>query len=332
MEKLGWNQHPFLVGGLEHFLFFHILGIIIPTSIPTSILFARFLKRQDGLVSKFVRPPAPRWLICLIQSFPNLIWIGPIPNIEQPTHGQHHIVDQTNKNKTHTCIRNYMHTIAYIQIQYTYVHCTYTHIYIDIFIFIYFYRIHIYSTHMYSIHTYSIHIYILYIYIHINTHRYIHYIALHYILHRIALGAAGLAWMPRTCRWGLTLPLLSRVGNLWFITTYVYLYTVAPICHSRWRWSWKPQLDGSPFRGWSGWYGLICGSGCQGNHHFGLPLLAKKGLSTVSTPSLAKWSQLTCAVSRNGRVFKGFPKLWTVEPTVVRACHHRRKLVAFNGM
>ena len=25
-----WLEHPLLVGGLEHFLFFHILGIMIP--------------------------------------------------------------------------------------------------------------------------------------------------------------------------------------------------------------------------------------------------------------------------------------------------------------
>ena len=26
-----WEHHRILVGGLEHFLFFHILGIILPT-------------------------------------------------------------------------------------------------------------------------------------------------------------------------------------------------------------------------------------------------------------------------------------------------------------
>jgi len=28
---LGLKNRPYLVGGLEHFLFFHILGIMIPT-------------------------------------------------------------------------------------------------------------------------------------------------------------------------------------------------------------------------------------------------------------------------------------------------------------
>jgi len=30
--KMNENDTPHLVGGLEHFLFFHILGIIIPTN------------------------------------------------------------------------------------------------------------------------------------------------------------------------------------------------------------------------------------------------------------------------------------------------------------
>ena len=74
-KKSDWNPH--LVGGLEHVLFSHILGIIIPIDIPFFER-GRYTTNQNMTPEARAKPPNEQYggMIRLTDTWPDVVRLG----------------------------------------------------------------------------------------------------------------------------------------------------------------------------------------------------------------------------------------------------------------